>query len=71
MVIHSGILAWKSPWTEEPGRLQSMGSQRVGHDYYYSRKLREEFMNPKQNIFLSIYKNEKKNGKLSTTSRNI
>ena len=48
-----------------------MGSQRVGHDYYYSRKLREEFMNPKQNIFLSIYKNEKKNGKLSTTSRNI
>ena len=29
---HSGILAWKIPWTEEPGRLQSMGSQRVGHD---------------------------------------
>ena len=29
---HSSILAWKSPWTEEPGRLQSMGSQRVGHD---------------------------------------
>ena len=27
-----GILAWKSPWTEEPGGLQSMGSQRVGHD---------------------------------------
>ena len=26
------ILAWKIPWTEEPGRLQSMGSQRVGHD---------------------------------------
>ena len=25
-------IAWKSPWTEEPGRLQSMGSQRVGHD---------------------------------------
>ena len=47
-----------------------MGSQRVGHDYYYSRKLGEEFMNPKQNI-LTIYKNEKKNGKLSTASRNI
>ena len=29
---HTGILAWKIPWTEEPGRLQSMGSQRVGHD---------------------------------------
>ena len=32
MATHSGTLAWKSPWTEEPGRLQSMGSQRVGHD---------------------------------------
>ena len=29
---HSGILAWVIPWTEEPGRLQSMGSQRVVHD---------------------------------------
>ena len=29
---HSGILAWRIPWTEEPGRLQSMGLQRVGHD---------------------------------------
>ena len=32
MAIHSSILAWKIPWTEELGRLQSMGSQRVGHD---------------------------------------
>ena len=32
MVIHSSILAWVIPWTEEPGRLQSMGSQRVGHN---------------------------------------
>ena len=32
MVTHSSILAWKIPWTEEPVRLQSMGSQRVGHD---------------------------------------
>ena len=30
--IHSMILAWRIPWTEEPGGLQSMGSQRVGHD---------------------------------------
>ena len=29
---HSSILAWEIPWTEEPGGLQSMGSQRVGHD---------------------------------------
>ena len=32
MAIHSSILAWEIPWTEEPGRVQSMGSQRVGHD---------------------------------------
>ena len=32
MATHSNILAWEIPWTEEPGRLQSMGSQRVGHD---------------------------------------
>ena len=32
MVIHSSILAWKIPWTEKPGRLQSTGWQRVGHD---------------------------------------
>ena len=32
MAIHSSTLAWKIPWTEEPGRLHSTGSQRVGHD---------------------------------------
>ena len=32
MVTHSSILAWRIPWMEEPGGLQSMGSQRVGHD---------------------------------------
>ena len=32
MATHSGILAWKIPWTEEPGRLQSMGLQKVGHN---------------------------------------
>ena len=32
MAPHSSTLAWKIPWTEEPGRLQSMGSHRVGHD---------------------------------------
>ena len=32
MATHSSILAWRTPWTEEPGGLQSMGSQRVGHN---------------------------------------
>ena len=32
MATHSSILAWEIPWMEESGRLQSMGSQRVGHD---------------------------------------
>jgi len=32
MATHSSTLAWKIPWTEEPGRLQSMGLQRIGHD---------------------------------------
>ena len=32
MAIHSSTLAWKIPWTEERGRLRSMGSQRFGHD---------------------------------------
>ena len=32
IATHSNILAWRVPWTEEPGRLQSMGSQRVGHN---------------------------------------
>ena len=32
MAMHSSILAWKIPWMEEPGRLQSMGLQRVRHD---------------------------------------
>ena len=33
MATHSSILAWRIPWTEEPGGLQSMGSQRVGHNW--------------------------------------
>ena len=33
MAMHSRTIAWKIPWTGEPGRLQSMGSQKVGHDW--------------------------------------
>ena len=36
MAIHSSTIAWKIPWTEKPGRLYSMGSQRVGHDWVTS-----------------------------------
>ena len=32
MATHSGTLAWKIPWTEKPGRLQSIGSQKIAHD---------------------------------------
>ena len=40
MATHSSTLAWKIPWTEEPDRLQSMGSQKVGHDWVTSLSLR-------------------------------
>ena len=39
MATHSSILAWKIPWTEEPGRVQSMGSRRVGHVWATSLSL--------------------------------
>ena len=39
LATHSGTLAWKIPWTEKPGRLQSMASQRVGHDWATSLSL--------------------------------
>ena len=42
MAIDSSTIAWKIPWTEEPGRLQSMGSQRVGHDWTISFSLSED-----------------------------
>ena len=36
MITHSSILAWKIPWTEEPGGLQSLGLQRVGHNWAHT-----------------------------------
>ena len=46
---HSSILAWKIPWKEEPGRLQCLGSQRVGHDLgteriYMQRKRQKKYL---------------------------
>ena len=40
MATHSSILAWKTPWTNEPGRLLSMGSQRVRHDFTFTFLIR-------------------------------
>ena len=46
MATHSSILAWKIPWVEEPGRLQSMESQRVRHDWATSLSLFLSLLNP-------------------------
>ena len=50
MAIHSSTLAWKIPWTEEPGRLQSMGSQRVRHGW--ENKLSLSYKNISINIYI-------------------
>ena len=51
MAIHFSILAWNIPWTEEPGGLQSMGSQRVGHDEAHTE---EERVKGAENLFEEI-----------------
>ena len=51
MATHSSILAWRIPWTEEPGGLQSMGSQRVRHDWAHTA-------HPHTNTQASIYMGE-------------
>ena len=57
MATHSSTLAWKIPWTKEPGRLQSMGSQRVTHDWTTSLSLLD---------ILLISHHHKKKGEYST-----
>ena len=49
---HSSILAWKIKWTEELGRLQSMGSQRVQHDGAYTNVLCDKDSKPAFNLML-------------------
>ena len=44
MATHSSTLAWKIPWMEEPGKLQSMGSQRIGHDWATSLECFHNFV---------------------------
>ena len=53
ITTHSSILAWKIPWTEEPGRLQSMESQRVGHDFFKAEEWNLS------NLFVFLNKNAK------------
>ena len=51
MATHSSILAWRIPWTEEPGGLQSMGLQRGGHNWAHMKSdLDEPFKQPQQII---------------------
>ena len=49
MATYSNILAWEIPWTEEPGELQSMGSQRVGHDLVTKQQQQDGLSN--RNLF--------------------
>ena len=51
MEAHSSILAWKIPWTAEPGRLPSMGSQRVGHDWATSLSLFRQHIKKRRHYF--------------------
>ena len=61
MAAHSSILSWRIPWTEEPGRLPSLGLQRVGHDratlltYYSSIQITYSFWFSLGRLFLGIY----------------
>ena len=55
MATHSSTLAWKIPWTEKPGRLQSMGSQRVGHDWVTSLSYRKLYIVQKLHTHIYIY----------------
>ena len=52
MAAHSSILAWKFPWTEEPGGLQSTGSQRVKHDWALTHSDRRKWSDP---VTLAIF----------------
>ena len=55
MATHSIILAWKIPWMEEPGRLQCMGSQRVGHDWATS--LHFKHLIGEENNYIHLWRN--------------
>ena len=54
MATHSSILAWRIPWTEEPGGLQSMRLQRVGHDIATKRERERKFIQVTIWIWISL-----------------
>ena len=56
MATHSSILAWKIPWTEEPGGLQAMGSRRVGHNLAHARMRAHTHTHTHTGILLSYKK---------------
>ena len=58
MATHSSIVAWRIPWTEEPGKLQSMGSQRIRHDWATNTFTLNIFVQLLFNQIKEIYKEE-------------
>ena len=59
MATHSSILAWRIPWTEEPGGLQSLGSQRVRHDWTYmqpplTKRCHNNCLHTLSNFYISV-----------------
>ena len=71
MATHSSTLAWKIPWMEEPGRLQSMGLQRVGHNWATSltHSLTHQMgyrWSDTHDIFLPPFKNETLSNRLGS-----
>ena len=65
MATHSSILAWRIPWKEEPGGLQSMGLQRVGHDWATSLSLKREI---KQKVSFLLIQDDGVDDTKATTS---
>ena len=55
MATHSSILAWEIPWTQEPGGLQSMGSQRARHDLAHMQRGRSNPQSPNLHHFPTIH----------------
>ena len=54
MATHSSILAWRIPWTEKPGELQSTGSQRVGHDCATSISLSRSLVGARRMLVFTV-----------------
>ena len=58
MATHSVILAWRIPWTEDPGRLQSMGKQRVGHNWETEQQQEVKDLTQKTKTLMKDIKDE-------------